>query len=129
MTESPTKRGRGRPPSPEVAALRSRVAALVQSDPNVTPARIAAELEIPSYRAQQLLTELRRIGLAPAPVAVAADGRKLAREIRGRRPRPEIAQDVLDRLRAAAGGEPDVEKALVKLLDELVQRRTGWTSA
>ncbi len=49
--------------------------------------------------------------------------RRAAAFARRARPRPEIAQKVLDRLCAAAGGEQDVERGLVAVLDEIDRLR------
>lgn len=87
VTDTPKPRGRGRPPSPAVAAIKSQIAGLAGLRPSITPAEVAAELGIPGYRASRLLAELRQSGLAAQPVAVAVNGRKLTHEIRGRRRR------------------------------------------
>lgn len=107
----------GRPPSAEVAARRSLAAELVLQRPQITPAELARELEISPSLAQLTLADLRRIGLAPPPVAVAADGRRLTRPL-GETPRWAIPADVVARLRAAAGVEA-VGEAITIVLDRL----------
>ena len=115
---------RGRPPSPIVAAQRSQVAALRLASPGLTRAEIAAELGLTPGQVQRAIAELDAAGLEVTPVAVAADGRRLARPITGEAPRWRIPADVVARLRSVAGVE-DVGEAIGVVLDRLEHRERG----
>lgn len=114
----PSSRRPGRPPSPVVAARRALAAELVRQDPRITPAKLAAVLRVSPALAQVTLADLRRVGLAPAPVAVDAAGRRLSRPLVGRPPSWRIPAAVVARLRAVAGVQ-DVGAAIAIVLDRL----------
>ena len=115
---------RGRPPSPIVAAQRSQVAALRLSSPGLTRAAIAAELGLTPGQVQRAIAELDAAGLEVTPVAVAADGRRLARPITGEAPRYRIQHATLARLAQITGrpvGE-GVDGQILAVLDRLAKR-------
>ncbi len=115
---------RGRPPSPIVAAQRSQVAALRLSSPGLTRAAIAAELGLTPGQVQRAIAELDAAGLEVTPVAVAADGRRLARPVVGTAPRYRIRPETLARLAEVTGrpvGE-GVDGQILAVLDRLEKR-------
>ena len=99
----PSARRPGRPPSTAVAARRALAAEIVRRQPTIQPAALAVELGVSPSLAQMDLAHLRRAGIGQPPVAVAADGRRLARPITGEAPRYRIRPETLARLAEVTG--------------------------